>query len=81
MSIKISEIYVDLDDFDTNEIIEHLSWKSSSLSQNQISRINNIIISSRNSMIEQMKMEVILQNLDKYDYLQICEIFEGKTSH
>ena len=38
-------------------------------------------IASRKSMIDQMKMEVILQHLDKYDYLQICEMFEGKLPY
>jgi len=79
----------DLDDFDLDEIIEHLSWESDSLSKAQVSKIKEIINDSEeslsdtpsNSMIDQMKMEVILQHLDKYDYLQICEMFEGKLPY
>jgi hypothetical protein len=39
------------------------------------------LIAKRTSLIDQMKMEVILENLDKYEYLEICEMFEGKLPY
>jgi hypothetical protein len=39
------------------------------------------LITKRTSLIDQMKMEVILENLDKYEYLEICEMFEGKLPY
>jgi len=79
----------DLDDFDLDEIIEHLSWNSNELTRGQVAKIKSVINDAEeslsdtpsNSMIDQMKMEVILQHLDKYDYLQICEMFEGKLPY
>jgi hypothetical protein len=101
MASKSIDVDYDLNDFDLDEIIEHLSWESSSLSRAQVSKIKQIIndseeslsdeilnenklyksITFRNSMIDEMKMEVIIQNLDKYGYLEICEMFEGKLPY
>ncbi|MEI6880375.1 MAG: hypothetical protein WCK82_03455 [Bacteroidota bacterium] len=101
MPTKQIDVDCDLSDFELDEIIEHLSWESSSLTRAQVSRIKHIIndseeslsdeilnenklyksITSRNSMIDEMKMEVIIQNLDKYGYLEICEMFEGKLPY
>jgi hypothetical protein len=87
MPTKSIDIDYDLNDFDLDEIIDHLSWNSEELTKAQVSKIKEIIndseesITPSNSMINQMKMEVILQHLDKYDYLQICEMFEGKLPY
>jgi hypothetical protein len=87
MPTKSIDVDYDLDDFDLDEIIDHLSWNSEELTKEQVSKIKEIIndseesITPSNSMINQMKMEVILQHLDKYDYLQICEMFEGKLPY
>jgi hypothetical protein len=87
MPTKSIDVDYDLDDFDLDEIIDHLSWNSEELTKKQVSKIKEIIndseesITPSNSMINQMKMEVILQHLDKYDYLQICEMFEGKLPY
>jgi hypothetical protein len=87
MPTKSIDIDYDLNDFDLDEIIDHLSLNSEELTKAQVSKIKEIIndseesITPSNSMINQMKMEVILQHLDKYDYLQICEMFEGKLPY
>ena len=87
MPTKSIDVDYDLDDFDLDEIIDHLSWNSEELTKEQVSKIKEIIndseesITPSNSMINQMKMEVILQHFDKYDYLQICEMFEGKLPY
>jgi len=87
MPTKSIDVDYDLDDFDLDEIIDHLSWNSEELTKEQVSKIKKIIndseesITPSNSMINQMKMEVILQHFDKYDYLQICEMFEGKLPY
>ena len=101
MASKSIDVDYDLDDFEMDEIIEHLSWNSNELTRGQVAKIKSVIndaeeslsdeilnentlykaIASRKSMIDKMKMEVILQHLDKYDYLQICEMFEGKLPY
>jgi ADP-dependent phosphofructokinase/glucokinase len=101
MPTKSIDVDYDLDDFDLDEIIEHLSWNSNELKRGQVTKIKSVIndaeesisdeilnentlykaIASRKSMIDQMKMEVILQHLDKYCYLQICEMFEDKLPY
>jgi hypothetical protein len=82
MPTKSVDVDYDLNDFELNEIIEHLSLESSYLTEAQVRKIKQIVNdSSESSMIDQMKMNVIAQNLDKYDYLQICEMFEGKLPY
>ena len=82
MPTKSVDVDYDLNDFELNEIIEHLSLESSYLTKAQVRKIKQIVNdSSESSMIDQMKMNVITQNLDKYDYLQICEMFEGKLPY
>jgi hypothetical protein len=64
MPTKSIDVDYDLDDFDLDEIIDHLSWNSEELTKEQVSKIKEIIndseesITPSNSMINQMKMEV-----------------------
>ena len=69
------------DNYSLEEIVDYLSWNSNSLSKNQISELKDIVMGSTASMLNQMKMVVIEENLDKYSYLQICEMFEGKLPY
>ena len=87
----------DLDEFDFDEIIEHLNWNQNELTRSQVNTLRRIIKdceycfaqeeldkneiyqkikSLSNSLNDIMKLEVILSNINKFNYEKICEIFE-----
>ena len=86
-------INIGLDEFDSDEIINHLENISKHLTEKQINKLRKICglspsenfkyvnlsekIKKENLLVNDMKLEVILNNLDKYDYAKICEIFEN----
>lgn len=86
-------IDIDLDEFDDDEIINHIEKIYRHLNEKQINKLRKICnfsirdnlkndkllskIKKENLLINDMKLEVILSNIDKYDYLKICEIFEN----
>lgn len=96
MGTKIVEVDMDLDDFEIDDIIEHLKWNSEDLNVRQVSEIREITkdceyefaqeellknvlyqkIKTFDSLNDTMKLEVVLTNLDKLSYNQICDIFE-----
>jgi hypothetical protein len=95
---KDVEIEFDLDDFTTEEIIDHLEWEADNLTTFELQRLKKIVkdtdecfadqvlgenylyqqIESLTSAIDRWKLDIILKNLDKYTYLEICEMFENK---
>lgn len=86
-------IDVDLNEFSDDEIINHIEHVYKHLNEKQINKLRKICgfsikenfqndkilkkIKEKNLLVDDMKLEVILSNIDKYDYLKICEIFEN----
>lgn len=90
------EVEFDLDDFEMDDIIEHLKWNGETLNIRQVGKIRDIIkdceyefaqeellknvlyqkIKTFDSLNDTMKLEVILTNLNKFSYNEICDIFE-----
>ena len=95
---KNVEIDYDLDDFTTEEIIEHLGWEADNLTDHELTELKKIVkdvdecfaeqvlaenylyqqIERVTSAVDSWKLDVILDNLDKYTYTEICEMFEKK---
>jgi hypothetical protein len=92
------EFDTDLDDFSTEEIIDHLEWEADNLTSFELKKLKKIVkdtdecfadqvlgenylyqqIESLTSAIDRWKLDIILKNLDKYTYAEICEMFENK---
>ena len=97
MGTKIVEVDMDLDDFEIDDVIEHLKWNAEELNVRQVGKIREITkdceyefaqeellknvlyqkIKTFDTLNDTMKLEVILTNLDKFSYNQICDIFEN----
>ena len=85
-------IDIQLDEFGDDEIINYLERNIHHVSSKNLSRLRSLCgfkqpptssfgelyekISKRNLFVDDLKMEIILKNIDKYDYQQICEFFE-----
>lgn len=95
---KYVEVDYDLDDFTTEEIIEHLKFEASNFTTHELKELKEIVkdtdecfaeqVLSENSLYQKIvslpssidvwKLEIVLENLHKYSYLEICEMFEDK---
>lgn len=90
-------IYVDLDDFDVDDIIEHLNHET--ITHEQKKRLKQIIRDAevdlaeeilsqdvlyqklskiQDSMVEEMKLEIVLNNISKFSLTEIIDLFENK---
>lgn len=87
-----------LDDFSTEEILDHLEWEADSFTPSELKKLKKIVkdtdecfadqvlaenytyqkIESLTSAVDKWKLDVILENLHKYTYTEICEMFENK---
>lgn len=95
---KSVELDYDLDDFTTEEIIDHLEWEADNFTTFELQKLKKIVkdsdecfadqvlaenylyqkIDTLPSAVDKWKLEVILENLHKYSYTEICEMFENK---
>jgi|LakMenEpi03Aug12_release.lakeMendotaPanAssembly.Ray.scaffolds.fasta_scaffold852263_2 hypothetical protein len=83
---------IKLDNFSDDEIISYLERNINHIGPKNLNRLRTLCgfrqsvnldlgeeyqkIRKRNLFVDNLKMEVIINNFDKYDYQQICEFFE-----
>jgi hypothetical protein len=70
-----TNVEVDIDDFSVEEIATHLRYRQITNSERTLLKkaIND---ASLDTLDNEMKMDVILSNINKFNYNQICCFFE-----
>lgn len=69
MGIKIVEVDMDLDDFEIDDIIEHLKWNADELNVRQVGKIREIT--------KDCEYEFAQEELDKNELYQKLKVFNS----